>query len=322
MSSSFGERIKITVFGQSHSAAIGAVIDGLPAGETLDMQAIADFMARRAPGRNPGDTARREPDSPRILSGLVNNTTCGAPLCAIIENTDTRSKDYDALRNIPRPGHADFPIYVKHNGHADTRGGGHTSGRLTAPLCFAGAVCAQILARYGIKINATITKIGDIEAAKAAGDSVGGIIECTATGLPVGLGEPMFGGIENRLAAALFGIPAVRGVEFGAGFAAAAMQGSQNNDDYFVQDGEIRTRTNHHGGVLGGLTTGMPLVVRVAIKPTPSISLPQESVNLATGESTELRISGRHDACIVPRAVPVVEAVVACVLLDFMEGAG
>jgi chorismate synthase len=249
----------------------------------------------------------------------VNNTTCGAPLCAIIENTDTRSQDYDALRNIPRPGHADFPIHVKHNGHADKRGGGHTSGRLTAPLCFAGAVCAQILAKHGIGICATITKIGDIEAAKAAGDSVGGIIECTATGLPTGLGEPMFDGVENRLAAALFGIPAVRGVEFGAGFAAAATQGSQNNDAYFVQDGEIRSRTNHHGGVLGGLTTGMPLVLRVAIKPTPSISLPQESVNLATGESEELRISGRHDACIVPRAVPVVEAVVACVLLDFME---
>jgi len=319
MASSFGERVKISVFGQSHSAGIGAVIDGLPAGEPLDMQAIAAFMARRAPGRNPGDTARREPDIPRILSGLVSNTTCGAPLCAVIKNTDVRSQDYDALRDTPRPGHADFPITVKHDGHADKRGGGHTSGRLTAPLCLAGAVCVQILARRGIEIHATITKTGDIEAAKAAGDSVGGIIECTATGLPVGLGEPMFGGVENRLAAALFGIPAVRGLEFGAGFAAATMQGSQNNDAYFVQDGEIRTRTNHHGGVLGGLTTGMPLVLRVAIKPTPSISLPQESVNLATGEPAELRISGRHDACIVPRAVPVVEAVVACVLLDLME---
>lgn len=319
MASSFGERVKTTVFGQSHSAAIGAVIDGLPAGEALDMQAILAFMARRAPGRNPGDTARREPDIPRILSGLVNDITCGAPLCAIIENTDTRSQDYDALRDIPRPGHADFPIHVKHNGQADKRGGGHTSGRLTAPLCFAGAACAQILARRGIAIQASITSIGDAEAAKTAGDSVGGIIECTATGLPIGLGSPMFDGVENRLAAALFGIPAVRGVEFGAGFAVADMQGSQNNDAYFMQNGKIRTRTNHHGGVLGGLTTGMPLVLRVAIKPTPSIALPQESVNLATRESEELRISGRHDACIVPRAVPVVEAVVACVLLDLME---
>ncbi|MCL2194534.1 MAG: chorismate synthase [Oscillospiraceae bacterium] len=319
MASSFGERVKITVFGQSHSAAIGAVIDGLPAGETLDIQAISDFMARRAPGRNPGDTARREPDIPRILSGLVNDTTCGAPLCAVIENTDTRSQDYDALRDIPRPGHADFPISVKHGGYADKRGGGHTSGRLTAPLCFAGAICAQILEKRGIEICAIATKTGDIETAKAVGDSVGGIVECTATGLPVGLGEPMFGGVENRLAAALFGIPAVRGVEFGAGFAAADMQGSQNNDAYFVQNGEIRTRTNHHGGVLGGLTTGMPLVVRVAIKPTPSISRQQESVDLVARESVELRIGGRHDACIVPRAVPVVEAVVACVLLDLME---
>ena len=319
MSSMFGERIKISLFGQSHSEAIGVVIDGLPTGETLDMQHIAAFMARRAPGRNPGDTARREADEARVLSGLVNDITCGAPLCAVIENTDVRSQDYVKLRNVPRPGHADFPLEMKHKGFQDKRGGGHSSGRLTAPLCFAGAVAMQILERRGVKICANIIKIGDVIAAKEQSDSVGGVIECTVNGLPAGLGSPMFGGVENRLAAALFGIPGIRGVEFGAGFAAANMRGSQNNDAYFIDNGEIRTRTNHHGGVLGGLTTGMPLVLRVAVKPTPSIALEQESVDLQAMQPTKLRITGRHDACIVPRVLPVVEAVTACVLLDLME---
>jgi len=319
MSSIFGERIKFSVFGQSHSAAIGVVIDGLPAGEPIDLARVADFMARRAPGRNPGDTPRREADKATVLSGLVNHITCGAPLCAVIENTDTRAQDYETLRHIPRPGHADFPLAVKCNGHQDIRGGGHSSGRLTAPLCFAGAVCLQILERRGVTVRAEITKMGDVEAARAAGDSVGGVIECIAEGLPAGLGSPMFGGVENRLAAALFGVPAVRGVEFGAGFAAAEMPGSENNDEYIVDNGAIKTKTNHHGGVLGGITTGMPLVLRVAIKPTPSIAKPQQSVDLQAMRGTELRIGGRHDACIVPRAVPVIEAVTACVLLDLME---
>ena len=320
MSSCFGENIKFSVFGQSHSEAIGIVIDGLPAGESVDMQQVAAFMQRRAPGNNPGDTARREADHPRVLSGLVNDVTCGAPLCAIIENTDVRSKDYENIRNIPRPGHADFPLHVKHNGFQDIRGGGHASGRLTAPLCFAGAVTLQMLKRRGVEIRAAIANIGDVAAAKAQGNSVGGAIECTATGLPPGLGAPMFGGIENRLAAALFGIPGIRGVEFGAGFGAAMMTGAENNDAYFMEDGKVRTVTNHHGGVLGGITTGMPLVLRVAVKPTPSIAIAQKSVDLATMKDTELTITGRHDACIVPRAVPVVEAVTACVLLDMMEG--
>jgi len=318
MGSSFGERVKITVFGQSHSAAIGVVIDGLPAGEMIDMQRIAGFMQRRAPGRNPGDTARREADEARVLCGVVNHVTCGAPLCAMIENNDVRSKDYAKLRDVPRPGHADFPSCMKFGGHEDKRGGGHSSGRLTAPLCFAGAVAVQILERRGVKISANITKMGDVEAAIRAGDSVGGVIECMAEGLPAGLGAPMFGGIENRLAAALFGIPGIRGVEFGAGFAAASLMGSENNDEYYMENGRIMTRTNHHGGVLGGLTTGMPLVLRVAVKPTPSIAKAQESVDMQTMQPAELRIAGRHDACIVPRAVPVVEAVTACVLLDLM----
>ena len=319
MSSSFGENIKFMVFGQSHSEAIGIVIDGLPAGESLDMKRIADFMARRAPGRNPGDTPRREADEARVLSGLAEGVTCGAPLCAVIENTDARPGDYEKLRHIPRPGHADFALGEKFHGFQDVRGGGHASGRLTAPLCFAGAVCVQILERRGITVCASIAKIGDAGDARQRGDSVGGVIECIADGLPAGLGAPMFSGVENRLAAALFGIPAVRGVEFGAGFTAAEMLGSENNDAYYIENGRVRTRTNHHGGVLGGVTTGMPLVLRVAVKPTPSIAIPQRSVDLRAMEETELTVGGRHDACIVPRAVPVVEAVTACVLLDLME---
>lgn len=318
MSSSFGEIVKFSVFGQSHSEAIGVVIDGLPAGEAIDPAQIAAFLARRSPGRNPGDTARREPDQPEILSGLVNNVTCGAPLCAILRNTDTRPQDYVKLTHVPRPGHADYPLEIKHQGHQDRRGGGHSSGRLSAPLCFAGAVCLQILRRKGVEICANVTKMGDVEAARQQLDSVGGVIECVAEGLPAGLGEPMFGGVENRLAAALFGIPALRGVEFGAGFAAAEMTGSQNNDAYCVENGRIVTVTNHHGGVLGGLTTGMPLVFRVAVKPTPSIARAQKSVDMQGLRETELRVTGRHDACIVPRAVPVVEAVTACVLLDLL----
>ncbi|MCL2300184.1 MAG: chorismate synthase, partial [Firmicutes bacterium] len=276
-------------------------------------------MARRAPGRNPGDTPRREADAARVLSGLAEGVTCGAPLCAVIENTDARPGDYETLRHVPRPGHADYALGEKYHGFQDIRGGGHSSGRLTAPLCFAGAVCIQILERRGVTVRATITKMGDIEEARRRGDSVGGVIECAAEGLPAGLGSPMFGGVENRLAAALFGIPAVRGVEFGAGFAAAGMLGSENNDAYYNENGQVRTKTNHHGGVLGGVTTGMPLVLRVAVKPTPSIALPQRSVDLRSLEETELTVGGRHDACIVPRAVPVVEAVTACVLLDLME---
>jgi len=318
MSSIFGENVKFSVFGQSHSEAIGIVIDGLPAGEAIDTQAVADFMARRAPGNNPGDTPRREADQARVLSGIIDGVTCGAPLCAVIDNNDARSKDYEKLRHIPRPGHADFPLAVKYKGFQDMRGGGHSSGRLTAPLCFAGAVCLQILGQRGVTVRASITKMGDVEDAGQNGDSVGGVIECVAEGLPAGLGAPMFGGAENRLAAALFGIPAVRGVEFGAGFSAASLLGSENNDEYYIENGQVRTRTNNHGGVLGGITTGMPLVLRVAVKPTPSIAIKQNSVDLRTLEETELAIGGRHDACIVPRAVPVVEAVTACVILDLM----
>ena len=347
MSSCYGTRLKLSIFGQSHSAAIGMCLDGLPAGETVDLAQLQAFLDRRAPGRNAWSTARSESDEPEFLSGLVNGLTCGAPLSAILRNRDTRSQDYAALRALPRPSHADYPAQVKYGGYQDVAGGGHFSGRLTAPLCVAGGVCLQILARRGIAVGAAITRIGsvtasgfdpvgvdaaalaaarsaplseamqaEIAAAKAAGDSVGGVIECAVTGLPVGLGEPMFDGMENRIAAIVFGIPAVRGVEFGAGFAAAAMRGSEHNDAYCVRGGRVATETNRHGGVLGGITTGMPLIFRAAVKPTPSIALPQQSVSLERMQEQTLTIQGRHDPCIVPRAVPVVEAAAALAVLD------
>lgn len=348
-----GNKINVSVFGQSHSEAIGCVIDGLPAGVKLDTLSIEKFMERRAPGHNKYSTTRREADKPVILSGLVDNTTCGAPLAMIIENTNTRSGDYGNIRTLPRPGHSDYAAAVKYNSFNDIAGGGHFSGRLTAPLCFAGSVCMQILKLKGIDIKAHIAAIGGIEDEKfnpvsitdeniaekgfpvindAAGDkmkaeiekarldadSVGGIIECAVTGVKAGFGEPMFEGIENRLAAAVFGIPAVKGIEFGRGFSSALLRGSENNDEFIVSDGTVRTETNNHGGILGGITSGMPIVFRVAIKPTPSIGKPQRSVNLETMEEEELLIKGRHDPCIVPRAVPAVEAVTAVTMLDIV----
>ncbi len=357
MASQFGEHIKVSIFGQSHSKAIGVVIDGLPAGEAVDGAKGQRFMARRAPGGAPYATARREGDEPQILSGLVDGVTCGAPLCAVIENKDARSKDYEKLRDLPRPSHADYTAFVKYGPYHDIRGGGHFSGRLTAPLCFAGAVALQILARRGVTVGAHIAAVhgvedrpfdpvsltppqllapgekpfaviddqrGEqmkqhIEQARLAQDSVGGLVECAALGVPAGLGDPMFDGLENRLAAALFGIPAVRGVEFGTGFAAAALLGSQHNDPFVPgPGGALRTATNHHGGILGGISSGMPILLRCAFKPTPSIAQPQQTVSLSQGAGAELVIEGRHDPCVVPRAVPCVEAATALVLLDFM----
>ena len=323
-----GNKINVSVFGQSHSEAIGCVIDGLPAGVKLDTLSIEKFMERRAPGRNKYSTTRREADKPVILSGLVDNTTCGAPLAMIIENTNTRSGDYGNIRTLPRPGHSDYAAAVKYNSFNDIAGGGHFSGRLTAPLCFAGSVCMQILKLKGIDIKAHIAAIGGIEDEKfdpvsitdenIAGKEFPGIIECAVTGVKAGFGEPMFEGIENRLAAAVFGIPAVKGIEFGRGFSSALLRGSENNDEFIVSDGAVRTETNNHGGILGGITSGMPIVFRVAIKPTPSIGKPQRSVNLETMEEEELLIKGRHDPCIVPRAVPAVEAVTAVTMLDIV----
>lgn len=356
MASYLGEHIHVSVFGQSHSPAIGVVVDGLPAGEKVDMEELGRFLKRRAPGQTPTSTPRKEADLPHFLSGLVDDVTCGAPLAALIENTNTRSQDYEQLRDKPRPGHADFTAQVKYGGFQDVAGGGHFSGRLTAPLCIAGGICLQILKRRGIEVAAHIASIAGqadrpfdpmgestetLEALKRAPfpaldekagelmrkaifeakedrDSVGGIVECLVTGVPAGLGDPMFGGMENRLAAALFGIPAVKGVEFGEGFGVAKLRGSQNNDPFTVKDGKIVTETNHSGGILGGITNGMPLVFRLAVKPTPSISKPQQTVSLSENRVEELVITGRHDPCIVPRAVPVVEAVTALVLSDLL----
>ena len=355
MSSEFGKLLRVSVFGQSHGRAIGVNIDGLPAGEAVDLEALQAFLDRRRPGRDPLSTPRKETDQAIILSGLADGITCGAPLCAIMENADQHSQDYRELAEKPRPGHADYTAWVKWAGQADMRGGGHFSGRLTAPLCIAGGIARQILARRGIHVGAHLRSVGMAEdlpfplhptadlfaqvAAKAfpvlddqagaqmqaqilearqAQDSVGGVIECAAIGLPPGLGDPMFEGLENRLAAALFGIPAVKGVEFGAGFAAARLRGSVNNDPFTVEDGRIVTESNQSGGILGGITTGMPVVLRVAMKPTPSISRPQQTVVLSAGEPAELVVKGRHDPCIAHRAVPVVEAVTATVLLDLL----
>ena len=356
MASYLGEHIHVSVFGQSHSPAIGVVVDGLPAGERVDMEELGRFLKRRAPGQNATSTPRKEADLPKFLSGLVDDVTCWAPLAALIENTNTRSQDYAQLRDKPRPSHADFTAQVKYGGFQDVAGGGHFSGRLTAPLCIAGGICLQILKRRRIEVAAHIASIAGeadrpfdpmgesvetldalkrapfpvmdekagermrkvILQAKEEGDSVGGIVECLVTGVPAGLGEPMFGGMENRLASALFGIPAVKGVEFGAGFGVATMRGSENNDPFTVKDGKLVTETNHAGGILGGITNGMPLVFRLAVKPTPSIAKQQQTVSLSKKQVEELVVTGRHDPCIVPRAVPVVEAVTALVLTDLL----
>ena len=325
MSSSYGEKLRFTIFGQSHSPAIGVTVEGLPAGFAIDMEKLQAFLDRRAPGNSPTATARKEPDRPIFRTGLKGNVTTGETLTAIIENTNTRSGDYDEVRDCPRPGHADFPAYVKYG--QIPAGGGHFSGRMTAPLCIVGGICLQILEQMDIEISAEILSIGkvsgtwaemeqEILAAKADGDSVGGVIQCTATGLPVGWGDPMFGGMENRIAQVVFGIPAVKGIEFGLGFEAAKCRGSENNDPYYMDGETVKTKTNHHGGILGGLTTGMPLVFRAAVKPTPSIYIEQDSVSLSRKEERKLTVHGRHDPCIVPRAVPVMEAAAAVAIYD------
>ena len=346
MSSTYGQYLRLSIFGQSHAPAIGMTLDGLPAGLRLDMDRLAQFLARRTPGQNEFSTPRKEADAPEFLCGLINGRTCGAPLTAIIRNTNTRPGDYAALSVLPRPGHADYTAQLKYHGFQDPTGGGHFSGRLTAPLCIAGGVCLQALQTRGIQVFARIASIADaddpapftapvsakpfpavddaaaekmqaaIRTARADGDSVGGVIECVAAGLPAGLGAPMFDGMENRLAHILFGIPAVKGVEFGSGFAGTRLRGSENNDAFCVQNGRVETVTNHAGGILGGITNAMPLTLRVAVKPTPSIAKQQQSVALDAMQPAALSVQGRHDPCIVPRAVPCVEAAVALALTD------
>ena len=353
MSSMTGDKIKISVFGQSHSKGIGVVIDGLPAGKKIDMEKVLKFMDRRAPGKDLLSTQRKESDTPEIVSGLVNDVTCGAPLCMVIYNENQNSTDYNNIIDTPRPSHADYSAYVKYNGFNDVSGGGHFSGRLTAPLCFAGAVCMQILEDMGVEIQAHIQKIknvyddendfvnvgkwniaekdfptineekgklmiAEIEKARDMGDSVGGVIECAVTGVKAGFGDPIFDGVENKLSKNIFGIPAVKGIEFGNGFNATDLYGSENNDEFSIIDGEIKTKTNNAGGINGGITNGMPIVFRTAIKPTPSIFKEQNSVSLQNKTEEKLQIKGRHDPCIVQRAVPVVEAVTAITILDII----
>lgn len=354
MSSTYGENLKLTIFGQSHGAAVGMTLDGIPAGLPVNLDELQVFLNRRAPGQNNWSTPRKEEDRPELLAGVLDGFTCGAPIAAVIHNTNTRSGDYANLKDCPRPGHADYTAQIKYGGFQDAAGGGHFSGRLTAPLCIAGGLCKQWLAEQGIRIAARISAIADvtdiaadplnppldligadfpvlspdagqrmrdrISDARMECDSVGGIIECYITGLPAGLGEPMFGGVESRIAQIVYGIPAVKSVEFGIGREASELRGSQCNDAFTVENGRISTLTNHAGGILGGITNGMPVIFRAAIKPTPSISRPQQSVSLSKAQEQELVVKGRHDPCIVPRAVPVIEAAAAIAMFDLILG--
>ena len=354
MSSTYGENLKLSIFGQSHGPAVGMTMDGIPAGLPVDLVKLQQFLNRRAPGQNDWSTPRREEDQPEFLSGIVDGFSCGAPIAAVIHNRNTRSADYEQLKDCPRPGHADYTAQVKYGGFQDAAGGGHFSGRLTAPLCIAGGLCKQWLQERGIQIGAHILAIGecgdvffdpmdpelesvgasfpvlDPEAGKAmiaqislareAGDSLGGIIECAVTGLPAGIGEPMFGGVESRIAQIVYGIPGIKGVEFGIGFDCACVPGSQSNDSFSILDGRVVTETNNAGGILGGITNGMPVIFTAAVKATPSISCTQQSVSLSRMEGVPLNIRGRHDPCIVPRAVPVVEAAAAIAIYDMILG--
>ncbi len=348
MSSTYGENLKLSIFGQSHGPAIGMVLDGIPAGLPVDLEQLQQFLNRRSPGKNPWSTPRRETDQPEFLGGLLDGYTCGAPIAAILPNQNTRSQDYSTLKELPRPGHADYTAQVKYGGFQDAAGGGHFSGRLTAPLCIAGGLCKQWLEAMGVQIQARISRIGEVSdpamegsspldpdfpvctpqiaqamqahiaQARERGDSVGGTVSCTVTGLPAGIGEPMFGGVESRLAQILYGIPAVKALEFGSG--CAQLPGSQFNDPFILENGAVRTATNHAGGILGGITNGMPVEFRVWFKPTPSIAQIQQSICLASMEPAVLQVRGRHDPCIVPRAVPVVEAAAAIALYDLILG--
>ena len=356
MSGVWGNKLKVSIFGESHGVRIGITIDGLLAGIELDIEAILEEMDRRAPGKSKLATARRESDTPEILSGIFEGKTTGAPLCAIIRNADMHSKDYGNLKNLMRPGHSDYPGHVKYNGFNDYRGGGHFSGRITAPLVFAGAVCKQILAQKGIMIGSHIKSIGKINdksfletnldndllkelhnkelpvldkekeeamrntilEAKADLDSVGGTIECTVLGINAGIGNPFFDSVESTLAHLMFSVPAVKGIEFGKGFAMSELRGSECNDEYYYDGDNVKTYTNNNGGITGGITNGMPIIFNVVVKPTSSISKPQKTINIAEKKNDELVIKGRHDPCIVQRAVPVVEAVTAIGILDLV----
>ncbi|HVI39613.1 MAG TPA: chorismate synthase [Anaerovoracaceae bacterium] len=362
MGSTWGNQLKISVFGESHGKGVGVVIDGFPAGFVCDQEFIYQELARRAPGQSTLTTGRKEEDRPMLLSGMLDNITTGAPICIMIPNTDTHSKDYENLRTVPRPSHSDYTGQLRYQGHNDIRGGGHFSGRLTAPIVYAGALCKDFLKKnHNMEIGSHIYRVGEItdqsfdltsisrevlfglqqetlpllnreveekiketvELARKELDSVGGIIECAVVGVAAGLGSPMFQNVESRIASILYSVPAVKGVEFGLGFAISEKRGSEANDCYIKDGGSIRTKTNYNGGISGGITTGMPIVVRAAFKPTPSISREQTTLNLETGKEEQLQIHGRHDPCIALRAAVVVEAAVAIAMMDlYLEAYG
>ena len=351
------ENIRLVIFGESHSPAIGVTVEGLPKGIAVDEERLAAFMARRAPGMDQFSTQRKEADEIIFSSGISEKQTNGEQVCGVIYNQNQRSKDYSELNDKPRPGHADYTAKIKYGKDYDVKGGGHFSGRLTAPLCIAGGICLQWLESMGITIGAHIASVHSIEdkrfdsvnitaeeltaiklkafpciddeaaekmkaeilTAKADCDSVGGTVECAVVGLPVGLGGPLFSGIEGRIAQLVFSIPAVKGIEFGAGFEAATLLGSENNDEfYYDENGTVKTYTNNCGGILGGISNAMPLVFTAAFKPTPSIAKTQNTISFENKENTTLDIVGRHDPCIVQRAVPVVEAAAAIVIADLL----
>ncbi|MBB6713595.1 chorismate synthase [Clostridium gasigenes] len=356
MSGIWGNNIKVSIFGESHGTAIGITIDGLPSGFEIDMDKVNEEMERRAPGKSNISTSRKEADIPEILSGFFEGKTTGTPLCGIIRNGDTRSKDYGKTKDLMRPGHADYTGNIRYNGFNDYRGGGHFSGRITAPLVFAGAICKQILESKGIFIGAHINSIGNIKdekfnevklekeellalrnkemplinksleskmresilEAKTKGDSLGGTIECGVVGIKAGVGNPFFDSVESTLAHLIFSVPAVKGIEFGKGFEVATMNGSECNDEYYYENEVVKTKTNNNGGILGGITNGMPLIFKVAIKPTASILKEQNTIDINSKENSVLKIKGRHDPCIVQRALPVIEAVTAIGLLDLI----
>lgn len=355
MSATWGTNIELSIFGESHGKAIGVVIGNLPAGIALDMEAIKKDMGRRAPGKNKMSTARKESDEVEIISGVIDNITTGAPLTGLIYNSDQHSKDYSYLKELMRPGHSDYSAYEKYHGFNDVRGGGHFSGRLTAPIVFAGSIAKQILKQMGIQVGAHIKSIKDIEddsfgidvneeilndlllqeyptinkekytlmkktieQARINQNSVGGMIECAIINVPAGIGNPFFDSIESHLSPLLFSIPAVKSVSFGIGEEITNLLGSEANDSYYIDNGVVKAKTNHNGGILGGISNGMPITFKVGIKPTPSISLKQETINVKTKQTAILEVKGRHDPCIVPRAIVVVEAMAALGILDIL----
>lgn len=359
MSYSFGKNFKVTLFGQSHSEEIGIIIDGISAGYKINKDLIRKNLDRRRPGKNKFSTARKEDDDFKIVSGEVDGLTCGTPICAIIENKDQRSRDYDNLKDRPRPSHADYPAYVKFKGFNDMRGGGQFSGRMTAPIVIAGSIAEDLLLKRDIKIYTRIKSIGDEEdvklelrdinedklsnlknedfpvfdhevrekmegeilKAKEDGDSIGGIVETFILNMPVGIGEPFFDSIESVISHAVFSVPGIKGIEFGSGFAASKMRGSLHNDEYYYENGEVKTKSNNNGGIIGGLSTSMPIIFRTAVKPTSSISKTQSTISLKDKKDVDLKVVGRHDPSIVPRALVAIEMITAVAILDLlMEG--